>query len=125
MVPVCSRMSAISTSISSPSPNGWRSTNPPAYSGSGTQWRRSFCGKDFSSRCTFSLIMPGTSHSVRSGRTWLSAYSGTVSVTPSRWLPGSKWYVRPMSAPATFMALGNRSVVMPAASCRISSSRFR
>ncbi|MNS94083.1 hypothetical protein D3C72_1282870 [compost metagenome] len=69
--------------------------------------------------------MPGTSQSARSCRTWLSVYSGTVSVTPSRWLPGSKWYVRPMSAPATFMALGNRSVVMPAASCRISSSRFR
>ncbi|MNR50800.1 hypothetical protein D3C85_1703750 [compost metagenome] len=69
--------------------------------------------------------MPGTSHSVRSGRTWFSAYSGTVSVTPSRWLPGSKWYDNPMSTPAIGSSFGNRSVVMPAASCRISSSRFR
>ena len=60
------------------------------HGGSGTQCRRSFCGSDLISRCTFSFSMPGTSQPARSAETWFSAYSGTVSVTPSRGAPGSK-----------------------------------
>ncbi len=73
---VWSRTSAISASSSPPAPKRsppTRSTKPAAYSGSGTQWRRSFCGSDFSSSCTFSLSMPGTSHSQRRASTWFSA----------------------------------------------------
>ncbi|EDS99818.1 hypothetical protein BamIOP4010DRAFT_6666 [Burkholderia ambifaria IOP40-10] len=102
-----------------------RSTKPAAYSGSGTQCRRSFCGSDFSSSCTFSFSIPGTSHSQRRASTWFSAYSGTASVTPSRGVPGSKWYVSAISTPAIVARFGNSSVVTPAASWRIRSSRDR
>ena len=73
---VCARTSAISASTSPPAPKRsrpMRSMKPAAYSGSGTQWRRSFCGSDFSSSCTFSFSIPGTSHSQRRASTWFSA----------------------------------------------------
>ncbi|KGC39941.1 hypothetical protein Y045_6140 [Burkholderia pseudomallei MSHR2451] len=69
--------------------------------------------------------MPGTSHSARRASTWFSAKSGTASVTPSRGEPGSKWYASAISTPAIVTRFGNSSVVTPAASWRIRSSRDR
>ena len=66
------------------------SRNSAAVPSSGSRWRRQRCGSDLKSSETFWASMPGTSHSQRSASTWLSACSGTVSVTPSSAAPGSK-----------------------------------
>ena len=69
---------------------GTAATNSAAKSGTGTNFERIFCGKVLTSAITFSLSSPGTSHSQRAAGIWLSCASGSVSVTPSRGVPGSK-----------------------------------
>ena len=80
---------------------------------------------DFASAFTFSLSRPGTSHSLRAAGTWLSSASGTVSVMPSRGEPGSKWYSTSNRFGPSCSTGGKFSVVIPAASWRIRSSRDR
>jgi hypothetical protein len=54
------------------------------------RWRY-FCGSVLMNCAAFCSSSPGTSHSQRAAGTWLSAVTGTVSVTPSSSVPGSKW----------------------------------
>lgn len=124
---VSSRTIFSSVSVSDPAPKRCGSARSAASraadSGSGTKRDRGLCGRLLSSAWILSLSIPGTSHSARSSVTWFSTNSGTVTVKPSRGSPGSCRYVAAQSTPPSRTTRGKASVVIPAASWRISSSR--
>jgi hypothetical protein len=74
---------------------------------------RGRCGSVFASATTLSFSIPGTSHSQRSSPAALRAYSGTVTVTPSRGVARLVQVGRGAVDAAERIVRGNACVVMP------------
>jgi len=89
-LPVTLQEAVLGATLEVPTIKGPVRLSIPPNSGTGTRWRRNFCGRVLISCVIFSAKIPGISHSQRAATTWLINASGTVSVMPSSFLPGEK-----------------------------------